>query len=132
MAHILQARIINLQGEALCFAAITKLLISPYLVLVLIKNSCFGLICLMLLYRSLKDESAITAQLSRFLKDMKVLLADKVYVVNVLGTWLIWIYKFEIVKILLLIFFTSDFAFRLHSLQFCHRGILILGSKGWV
>ncbi|WOH14045.1 hypothetical protein DCAR_0933561 [Daucus carota subsp. sativus] len=34
---------------------------------------------------SLKDESAITAQLSRFLKDMKVLLADKVYVVNVLG-----------------------------------------------
>lgn len=34
---------------------------------------------------SSKDESPIMAQLSRFLKDMKVLLADKVYVVNVLG-----------------------------------------------
>ncbi|KAL8156046.1 hypothetical protein AgCh_001212 [Apium graveolens] len=34
---------------------------------------------------SSEDENAIMAQFSRFLKDMKVLLADKVYVINVLG-----------------------------------------------
>lgn len=41
-----------------------------------------------LFYGRLKVGTKIMNQISRFMKDMKVLLVDKVYVVNVLGTYL--------------------------------------------
>lgn len=71
---------------------------------------------------------------------MKALLSEKVYVVNVLGTFFTPLVSGTIVTIELTVMYlqlghlfvqTIHSCPRLHCIQLCHWSLFLLGSEGW-